>query len=238
MQFVVGQDTCVSGSSNTSTTGASLPRESRGLLARFKSWGDLLAAGALIVFVAYCVAAKPVVRFDRERIEVWALPGQIQVSGLYHYRNPLPLPALVNLGLPFPIDANHGVPTTFSISESDASGAAGTPIRPTRRNRDVSFRLLFRPGEEKWLRVDYVQGSRVPRGSYILLTTRAWGRALDRGDYVLHLAEGSALVDSNYSLAASAAPNTYRFSEENFYPDKDWQFEWGNGKPDGAGGRR
>ncbi len=197
---------------------------------------DLLLSACLVLLVIYGLAARPLVRFDRERIEVWALAGQIQVSGLYHYRNPLRVPAWVTMGVPFPVDAAHSPPTTFSISHSDRYGSLGAPILPMLRHHRVSFRLLFRGDEEKWLRVDYVQASRVSGGSYILRTTRAWGRPLDRGDYLLHLAPGAALVSSNYSLTPLAAPNTYGFSAAGFYPDADWNFRWRS--EESAGGRQ
>ncbi len=193
---------------------------------RLKLSSDLLLACALILLVAYELFAKPFVRFDRERIEVWALPGQIQVTGLYHYRNPLPVPTFITLGLPFPVDASHPTPTTFSITESDAGGAVGATVLPQVRRGDVRFRVVFRPAEEKWLRIDYVQGARAPGGTYLLLTTRAWGRPLDRGDYVLHLAPGSMLLASNYALAQLPASNTFGFAASNFFPDKDWTFRW------------
>ncbi len=193
---------------------------------KLKLPSDLLLACVLILLVAYELFAKPCVRFDRERIEIWAVPGQIQVTGLYHYRNPLPVPTFITFGLPFPVDASHSRPTTYSITESDAGGAAGAPLLPQVRRDDVRFRVLFRPREEKWVRIDYVQGARVPDGTYLLLTTRAWGRPLDRGDYILHLAAGLELLASNYSLAPCPTSNTFGFSANNFFPDRDWTFRW------------
>src|SRR5262249_37452317 len=96
------------------------------------------------------------------------------------------------------------------------------------RHGDIVFRLFFASREEKWVRVHYFQRTRVSAGTYILRTTRDWGRALDRGDYTLHLGSDVSLVSSNYPLApdSSAATNTYKFSRANFYPAEDWNFSW------------
>jgi len=47
----------------------------------------------------------------------WVTGGQIQVRGLYHYRNRFPLPLSFSLALPFPADAGHPTPSLFTISE-------------------------------------------------------------------------------------------------------------------------
>lgn len=190
---------------------------------------DLLLALALIgVAVYFGCGVFPRVRFDRERIEVWATPLQIQVIGLYHYCNPSRLPALLSLGLPFPVDAEHPRPTMYSIATATKDGRIVDYIRPTERRGDVRFRVPLLPHEEKWVRVDYVQGTSVPRGTYILVTTRKWRRPLDRGDYFLHLAPGLELASTNYWLDVTTAgeKNTYSFEKTDFFPTEDWEFSW------------
>ncbi len=190
---------------------------------------DLLLALALIGVAAYAGCdVFPQVRFDRERIEVWVGPQQIQVSGLYHYSNPSILPAFLSLGLPFPVDAEHPRPSMYSIATATEDGRIIDSIRPTERRGEVRFRVPLLPHEEKWVRVDYAQGSSVPRGTYILVTTRKWRRALDRGDYFLHLAPGLELSSTNYRLDVGTADdkNTYTFSMTDFYPNEDWKFSW------------
>lgn len=198
--------------------------ERRDPASHFELW---LVVGLVGVAVYFLSGQFTSVRFDRERIEIWAAPGQLQVTGLYHYQNESRLPAVLTLSVPFPVDAEHGPPSTFSLSEV---GPVGTPreIAPAIRGGRASFRLIFRPGEDKWVRLDYVQATRSQRGRYILTTTRAWRRSLERGQYVLHLRRGLTLSFSNYALDAAAPdePRTYFFSRTNFYPDRDWEFSW------------
>lgn len=204
------------------------------------SHSDLLLAALLALLALYLSCnVYPAIRFDRERIEVWAFPGQIQVSGLYHYQNSSPLPKSLSLGLPFPVDATHGPPTTFSIFESSEQGTPLREIQPMLHRGDVTFRLWFRPKQEKWVRVDYVQGALVHSGRYILLTTREWGHPLDCGDYILHLAQGLVLAGSSYPLSPdfSLRPNVYSFTRRHFYPASDWEFFWRQQEPATAGGQ-
>jgi hypothetical protein len=195
----------------------------------FKREMDLLLAFVLIALAFYLGSnVFSPVRFDREKIEVWVADGQIQVRGLYHYRNRFPLPLSFSMGLPFPVDDAHKTPSTFSISEVLADGSTAKEIAPRNYHGDIVFRLWFAPKQEKWLRVDYVQGVLRPSGRYILLTTRKWNRPLELGEYVLHLNKGSELAASNYTLhwELEGRQGRYSFVRSNFYPGEDWNFSW------------
>lgn len=183
---------------------------------------NLLFALALAGIATYLTHnSPPAVRFDRERIDVWVVPGQIHITGLYHYENRSPFPKLISLGLPFPVDAKHEQPSTFSIHEVTPKRIELTAIEPRVTRGDVSFRLLFKPGEEKWIQVDYVQRTLVTDGRYILKTTREWGRPLVEGLYVLHLGRDLRLVNSSYALDEDLS-----FRKRDFYPNEDWVVQW------------
>jgi hypothetical protein len=167
------------------------------------------------------------VHFDQERIEIWTFEGQIQVRGLYHYRNRSPLPLSFSLRLPFPVDSEHGRPAIFSVAEVDPGGAFLSDVDARNYHGDAVFRLWFGPHQDKWIRVDYVQGSRTSGGRYILLTTRRWNRPLDHGEYTLHLGDGLELVSSNYALQPEAdKQSSFSFARMHFYPSEDWVFTW------------
>ena len=195
----------------------------------FKDKSDLLLVGVLALFALYLGSNlfSPV-RFDREKIEIWATDGQIQVRGLYHYRNRFPFPLTFSLGLPFPVDAAHPAPGAYSIAEITAGGADAQEIIPRNYRGDVVFRLWFAPRQEKWIRVDYVQQFLRSEGRYILLTTRQWNRPLDFGEYILHLNDNSELAASNYELRTELGEQepSYSFQRRNFYPSEDWSFSW------------
>jgi hypothetical protein len=174
------------------------------------------------------------VRFDQERIEIWAVEGQIQVHGLYHYQNRTLLPVSISLGLPFPVDPSHPVPSTFAVSAVDGSGNLKDPVWVRTYRGNNVFRLFFWPKQSRWIQVDYVQGTRAESGKYILRTTRKWNRPLKHGEYVLHLGKGLALASSTYPLEGYSSPGnqrTYSFVRVQFCPDEDWAFTWNQKTP-------
>ncbi len=192
---------------------------------------DLWFAGGLIVAGVYFFSGYfTSVRFDRERIEIRVEPDRIIVTGLYHYLNSSRLPAVLSLRVPFPVDDEHPQPGVYTLSEARADGRVLRQIRSVNRDGKVALRLIFRPGEGKWVRLSYVQPTRVPNGRYILKTTRAWRHPLALGEYILRLPREMELVSSNYSLTLTppARPwKVYGFSAVNFWPDRDWEFSWG-----------
>jgi hypothetical protein len=194
---------------------------------------DLLSALILIMLAAYLgTDIFSAVRFDEEKIEVWAVDGQIQVRGLYRYKNRTILPASLSLGLPFPIDPDHSEPSTFSVNQAHATGTS-QPVSLRTYHGNKVFRLIFWPKQARWIQVDYVQGIDIESGKYILQTTRKWRQAIDHGEYILHLGNGLKLTSSTYQLEQESLDNgnTYFFSRANFYPVEDWEFTWCQSAP-------
>jgi len=192
--------------------------------------GDVwLAVGVTALGIYFFSGHFTTVRFDRERVEVRVGRGQIQVQGRYHYTNASRLPAVLTLKVPFPVDRDHPAPEIFSLCESDEEGRARVEIVPVVRGADVRFRLTFRPREAKWIRVDYTQRTGVRTGRYLLTTTRAWRRPIERADFVLRLPHDFEIASSNYPvgpLSVAGPWKAYSFSKTAFYPNRDWEFAW------------
>jgi hypothetical protein len=178
------------------------------------------------------------VRFERERIAVHVEPEWIHVSGLYLYRNESRWPTLLTLGIPFPTDDNHGMPVRFALAEADAAGCRQTELAPIGRRGAVRLRLFFRPKEQKWIRLDYTQPTAVPRGRYLLTTTRAWRRPIAQASFRLSLAESLRLTESNYVLTrlrGLTRTQEFEFNRTEFYPTADWEFNWHQATAGGEG---
>jgi hypothetical protein len=192
--------------------------------------GDYWIAGTLAALALYFFSGYfTTVRFDRERIEVDLDKGRIHVRGLYHYTNSSALPAALTLQVPFPVDRQHPEPDWYALYESTADGRTLASLAPSVRGSRVYFRLLFRPRESKWIRLDYEQRADSTEGCYLLTTTRAWRRPIRQADYVLHLAPDLELASSNYAVQPEpwvGKGRAYTFSKTNFYPDQDWVFSW------------
>jgi len=207
-------------------------------LAKLRSFftpkADLLGVVLFTLFALYVgTNAFSPIRFDRERIDVWAGDGQVRIHGLYHYRNRFSLPSSYSMGLPFPTDDLHGSPSDYSVSECSEDGTITKEISAHKYHGNVVFRLWFKPSQEKWIRIDYTQPILVSNARYILMTTQKWHQPLEGGEYFLHLKQGNELVTSNYAMQASAegGSQTYSFTKTNFLPEEDWIFSWKSPEP-------
>ncbi|MCP4590396.1 MAG: hypothetical protein GY842_06615, partial [bacterium] len=152
----------------------------------------LTVAAATIGITLFSGATSPV-RFRSERIVIRTGADHIAVEGLYEYHNPAPYPTVLRLGVPFPVDSDHPPPTELALDEVTEDGRFLRPLLPAVHGSDVSVRFLLGPFESRRLRLRYTQPTAVPRGRYILSTTRAWGRPLERASFELHLANGAVL---------------------------------------------
>jgi hypothetical protein len=192
--------------------------------------GDLCLAALLTLLGVYFFSGLfTPVRFERENIVVRAETDRIHVTGLYFYRNTSQLPAILMLGIPFPTDDQHPMPRHFSLAESDESGRISAELLPVVRGETVRLRLFFGPGEEKWIRLDYTQPTSVPRGRYLLTTTRAWRRPIAQASFRLTLPASLRLLTSSYALrpiSGCAGAQDFEFTQTNFYPTQDWDFAW------------
>jgi len=208
--------------SQDSTPSCSLLERTAGL------WSTVAAAGVGIAL--FSGAASPV-RFRSEHIVVRAGGDHIAVEGLYEYHNPAPFPTALRLGVPFPVDSDHPPPTELALDEVDGGGRSLDPLQPAVHGSDISVRFLFGPFETRRLRVRYTQPTAVPRGRYILTTTRAWGEPVEQASFELHLAHGAELVSSNYPLQQLRGLGGWArhgFERARLWPDRDWEFAWAN----------
>ncbi len=181
-----------------------------------------------IGIVTLCGVPTPI-HFVCEQIIVRAAADCITVEGIYEYRNSAPYPTVLRLGIPFPIDSNHAPPTELALDEVAEDGQSLRPMQPAVHGMDVSVRFFFRPFETRRLRLRYTQSTKVPHGRYILKTTRAWRRPIERASFELHLEQGLALSSSNYSvqpLSGLGGWTRHGFHRVDFWPDQDWQFAW------------
>ena len=208
----------------------------------FAQTGDYWLAASLAALAVYFFSGYfTPVRFDRERIEVELHKGRIQVRGLYHYTNSSALPAVLTLQVPFPVDRHHPEPDWYDLCESTADGHALASLAPVSRAGQVYFRLLFRPRESKWVRLDYEQRAQITEGRYLLTTTRAWRHPIGQAHYILRLAPGLELAASNYAVEPEPWPRegrAYTFSKTLFFPDQDWVFSWAEPPRQTASARR
>ena len=184
---------------------------------------SLLAAGILVPVALAWAGFIPTFRFTRERIEVTVHPASVDVDGLYVYANPLPLSWSQGLRVPFATDALHPGPATVEVTEVDAASGKDTKELATHWFGEEPYFTIRVPAfAARHIRVRFTQYSPARSATYLLTTTRPWGRPLEEGEYVLRPL-GVRIVASNYPLDGRGC---LCFTRRHFMPDHDWSFTW------------
>lgn len=177
-----------------------------------------------LIFIAailpFALGVIPTVNFTSERIDVHVYPDEILVDGYYFYKNPFPFPVIQGFYIPFPVDKDHPEPFDVNVERL-------TPAKEQLRLRHIfgktGFDVYFSAKEEAEIRVTYRQKAVTADATYILTTTRPWGRPLENGVYMLY-PHGTVIVSSNYPF--NLPGNAPGFHKTGFMPEKDWRFSW------------
>jgi hypothetical protein len=142
-------------------------------------------ACAILVPVALAWAGIiPTFRFNRERIEVTVHPSFIEMDGIYVYANPLPIPWSQGLRVPFAVDPSHPAPATVEVPEVDAASGEDLKELAVRWfGAEPYFSISIPAFSSKPVRVRFTQYSPGKSATYLLTTTRPWGRPLEEGEY-------------------------------------------------------
>ncbi|MBI3601106.1 MAG: hypothetical protein HY097_10780 [Nitrospinae bacterium] len=177
-----------------------------------------------LIFIAaatpFAFGIIPTVNFRSERIDVQVYPEEILVEGYYFYKNPFPFPVVQGFYIPFPIDRDHPEPFDLNVERL-------MPGKEMFRLRHIfgktGFEVYFHANEEAEIRVSYRQKAVTMDATYILTTTKPWGKPLEKAVYILY-PHGTIIASSNYPF--NLPGDTPGFHKTGFMPDKDWQFTW------------
>ena len=163
------------------------------------------------------------IRFYKETISIYPDESSFRVVAVYHYKNLTPQKVILKAMAPFPVNDNHSYPTEISLKEEE-----NLPVIFERKRKSIEFYMVFQPGEEKTLTLDYRQAVKKREGRYILTTTSSWFKPLDVGYYYIYPPEGMKLKSSSYpvKLFNEKDRDFYYFGKTNFMPPTDWEFAW------------
>jgi hypothetical protein len=202
------------------SAGPLLPNRVRGERLLRQLWRASVILGWFALLGVYS-GFIPVFQFAREKIVVTLRKGEIQVDGLYYYRNPWPTPMSQGMAVPFPVDGKHPPPCEVELELLPGQDAS---LRCFAFGATQRFELRAGAGRTVCVRLRYRQTAACRSGRYLLTTSRPWGRALESGVYRMVL-DGVALRRSSYALVVREA-GALGFERSNFMPEKDWEFAW------------
>lgn len=199
-------------------------RQSRGLLK------DLITGTAytgLIVVLALIGVLKPpfpqdrrnALHFAREEVYCRVRPGCVEVTGKYHFLYTGAAGKTAGIFYPFPRDTLYAQPDSVALPGHDYA--------PT--DSGLFFRMRFEPKSEDSFTVYYRQPLNGRTARYIVTTTRAWHRAIDRAEFVITVPASFQGISLSYQpdeVEETDSIITYRFVRRKFYPDKDVVISW------------
>ncbi|MCF7826421.1 MAG: hypothetical protein K9N29_07195 [Candidatus Marinimicrobia bacterium] len=180
----------------------------------FAFWGNLLAQTPI---------------FSSETITFEVSDTLCVVSARYSFQNRSEMRSKSRLFYPVPISDDLPFPNRFQVQSLKSSSTIPFLIH----KEGISFLLEIDPFSEEQIYVKYWQVAKGQQFAYILKSTQHWSRALDWAVYEIRIPNSlelkscsldidSTRVDSNYFI--------YRITKQNFMPEKDFEFMWGNQK--------
>jgi hypothetical protein len=182
----------------------------------------------LVVPAASRGQPQPTVEFTRERISIVVEDARIAVDGTYVLRNRTALDRVQNLFYPFPVDSAHPYPDSISVWQNRE------PLPFERSGNGLLFSVRIPAGEAAAFRVVYGQNCLDHTGCYILTTTAAWNRPLERAEFDITFGGGAEMEWATYDLkyvGGGKNGRTYEFTRERFMPDRDLCLRWKTGAP-------
>jgi hypothetical protein len=168
---------------------------------------------------------QPQVRFEREFIRVVVKANGIRVEGTYVFANDSPAPLAAPLFYPLPVDSLHPWPTSIGVYSADGEEVEFSRSRPD----GVRFRVELPAGGHGSVRVVYEQPSLDGSACYILTTTSAWHRPLERADFEIVVPAGVEIESMAYEaddVVVRENDRVYILTREQFMPAKDLCMRW------------
>jgi hypothetical protein len=184
-------------------------------------WGLYLSAQ---VFYPTSSSAQST-RFVREEISISVLGESCIVTGEYHFRNESGDTVANQILYPFPHLAGLPEPTTIEAEDLSTHSHVGV----SKIAHAALFWISLPPHSERPFRIRYVQPTPSRLMSYILTSTRSWGRPLERATFRL-------LLPHRYTLTSLSIPadssweseegRTYLLQKACFMPTVNLTFRW------------
>ena len=183
-----------------------------------------LAVGLLILNApAHSQPSHPQVVFEREHIKMMVNAAGIRVEGLYIFTNNGSAPHHQGLFYPFPVDSLHPEIEDIAVT------VEGDTIAFQRVGDGVGFFIDIPSRASLSFVVSYEQNSLDSSACYILTTTTAWERPLERAAFEIHVPGHLKLQWVSYDVdseSESRGTTIYEFVREDFMPEKDLCVRW------------
>jgi hypothetical protein len=171
--------------------------------------------------------AQPI-SFVRESLRFTLAGDCFTFSGTYYFDNPGLEPVERSIYYPFVLSGS--TPDSMNIIEV-RSGKAVTAV-PGRSG--VTFVATILPRSTRSYRISFVQRARKQSLEYILTTTAAWERPLDRATFIVRVPANIVLKSLSLkpsTISSVEGVTTYIIEREHFMPGENLILRWGRKRP-------
>lgn len=186
------------------------------------------AAVAYLLLLLPSLLPGQTLRFNREWLQFTLAADSFSFSGVYYFDNPGPAPARSTIFYPFVISGS--IPDSTSVV--DVRG--GKPIPVAEDSTGVTFVSEVPRYSTRPYRVSFSQHAPHRTLEYVLLTTAAWGRPLDRMTIKVLVPPDiivKKILPQPDSVIRSLAGVTYSIDRKSFMPVRNLLVRWERKKP-------
>ena len=130
---------------------------------------------------------KSPVEFFKEEISMYIGAGEFSIHGLYYFRNNTDSDKPMPVVFPFHIDDSTHFPHEIKAFKSAGRDLETLYFKENRERGSISISIPMKPRETTNWGLYYTQKIDKPQATYILKSTRIWGKPLEEALYKIYI---------------------------------------------------
>jgi hypothetical protein len=177
----------------------------------------------LIFFLISLVSFSQGIQFYQEKLDFEITDSVFTVEGTYYFRNTTNDTIRQFMLYPFPENSELG--EVISVKGNAVYPNKSLEVIKGFNQKAAHFRLVIFPKDSAITHIVYKQKITNQKAEYILTSTKAWNRPLEKADFSLKIPMDSRIDSLSYnadSLCCSKEYLMYKWQFEDFMPDRNF----------------
>jgi len=169
------------------------------------------------------------VEFFKEEISMTVNKNEFAISGTYYFRNNTNSDKPMPIVFPFYIDDSTLYPYDIKVSVIEGNDERPLDFQENRERGSIRFAIPMNPDEVTTWRLEYAQKIDRPQATYILQSTKAWGKPLEEAQYRIDIPDN---INVDYiwadvdSVTESGSREVLWIHKIEYMPFKDMIIRW------------
>ncbi len=179
--------------------------------------------GLLILIFSSTVSLAQGLQFVKEKLDFEITESEFTVDGMYYFRNTRADTIKQYMLYPFPENPELGEVT--SVVGSSVYPEKDPDVIKHFNQKAAHFRLKVYPDDTAVTHIVYKQEIKENKAEYILASTKAWNRPLEKADFTLKVPINIKIDSLSYnadSLCCYKNYLLYKWYFEDFMPDRNF----------------